>query len=93
VAESLRPAIADEGNDVLVSAASAREIATKQYQDMLAGVPDARSRFDALVAADGFVPLPISSAHVLHAGAHPSPHRAPSTTCWPHKPCWKARRW
>lgn len=41
---------------MLVSAASAWEIAAKQRLGKLTGVPDALSRFSELVALDGFTP-------------------------------------
>lgn len=72
-----RAAIADTANDVLVSAASAWEIATKQRLGKLDGVPEARARFIELLAADGFALLPILVTHALHAGAHAADHRDP----------------
>ena len=49
-----REAIADENNEIFVSAASAWEIATTQRLGKLPDVPDALTRFGELVAADGF---------------------------------------
>ena len=72
-----RSAIADEGNEVFVSAASAWEISTKQRLGKLAGVPDAVAQFDASVAADGFAHLPMTHRHALRAGAFPQDHRDP----------------
>ncbi len=64
-------------NEVLVSAASAWEIATKVR---LGKLPQA-----ALLAADlpervkqlGFLPLPVTLEHGQRAGSLPSPHRDP----------------
>jgi len=72
-----RAAIADEGNEVLVSAASAWEIATKQRLGKLDEVPKAAERFSELVAADGFGHLAVSHLHALRAGGYNSEHRDP----------------
>jgi len=72
-----RQAVADEANAVFVSAASAWEIATKQRLGKLDGVPEAASRFAELVAADGFVHLPVSYLHGLRAGGYENGHRDP----------------
>lgn len=72
-----RALIADEANVVLVSAASAWEIATKQRLGKLTGVPEAMNQFADLVAADGFVHLPITHRHALRAGHYALSHRDP----------------
>ncbi|MBS4098587.1 MAG: type II toxin-antitoxin system VapC family toxin [Sulfuricella sp.] len=72
-----RQAIADERNEIFVSAASAWEIATKQRIGKLEEVPEAARRFAELVEADGFLHLPISHLHALRAGGYPSSHRDP----------------
>lgn len=72
-----RAALADESNEVLVSAATAWEIATKQRIGKLPPWPMPAGGFDALVAADGFARLPVSSAHAWHAGSLAWPHRDP----------------
>ena len=72
-----RQAIADEGNQVLVSAASAWEIATKFRLGKLSHAAQALDRFNELVAADGFEHLPISYLHSLKAGAYSNEHRDP----------------
>ena len=69
--------IADSGNRVFVSAASAWEIATKQRLGKLLGVPDAASRYAELVAADGFEHLPITHLHSLSTGGYSAAHRDP----------------
>jgi PIN domain nuclease of toxin-antitoxin system len=71
-----RAAIAAPANEVWVSAASAWEIATKQRLGKL-GLPEAVTRFNELIAADGFKLLAISAAHALRAGTHPAEHRDP----------------
>jgi PIN domain nuclease of toxin-antitoxin system len=72
-----RAAIADAGNAIHASAASAWEIATKQRLGKLEGVPDATARFAELVAADGFQHLPVTYAHALRAGSWRVEHRDP----------------
>lgn len=72
-----RSLIADEGNDVLVSAASAWEIATKHRLGKLLEAGDAIPRFNELVAADGFLHLPVNYLHSLKAGAYAVDHRDP----------------
>ena len=72
-----RAAIADEANEVFVSAASAWEIATKSRIGKLDGIPQAVARFDELVRADGFRHLPVDHRHALRAGGYPQEHRDP----------------
>lgn len=72
-----RQAIADAENQVLVSAASAWEIATKYRLGKLPHAAQALDRFNELVTADGFEHLPISYLHSLKAGAYSNEHRDP----------------
>ena len=72
-----RNAIADEANEILVSAASAWEIATKYRLGKLQQASQAVSRFNELVAADGFTHLPITHVHALRAGSFDVDHRDP----------------
>ena len=72
-----RDAIADQANEVFVSAASAWEIATKQRIGKLDEAPQAAERFTELVAADGFMHLPVNHLHALRAGGYAQPHRDP----------------
>jgi PIN domain nuclease of toxin-antitoxin system len=74
---SARALIADEGNQVLVSAASAWEIATKHRLGKLPEAGEAIPRFNELVAADGFLHLPVNYLHSLRAGAYAIDHRDP----------------
>ena len=72
-----RAAIEDEANPVAVSAASAMEVATKFR---LGKLPDAAllaRDFEAIVAAQGFAELPISTRHARLAGAMTIPHKDP----------------
>jgi PIN domain nuclease of toxin-antitoxin system len=70
-------AIADEANTVLVSAASAWEIATKHRIGKLPGAEVAVRQFNELIAADGFVHLATNSQHALKAGGFSGDHRDP----------------
>ncbi|AYH45472.1 type II toxin-antitoxin system VapC family toxin [Azoarcus sp. DN11] len=72
-----RSTIADEANAIVVSAASAWEIATKHRLGKLDEAADAVHRFDELVAADGFEHLPITHFHSLKAGSYMAEHRDP----------------
>ncbi|VAX08942.1 hypothetical protein MNBD_GAMMA26-2197 [hydrothermal vent metagenome] len=72
-----RGMIADEANEVLVSAASAWEIATKQRLGKLNEAPGVTSRFAELVTADNFIHLPVTYLHSLRAGAYKFSHRDP----------------
>lgn len=70
-------AIADEGNDILVSAASAWEITTKHRLGRLPEGAMAAIDVGASVAGQGFGELPISVADAERAGRLPGPHRDP----------------
>ncbi len=70
-------AIADEESVVLVSAATAWEIATRTR---IAKLPDAEAlaqNLAAVVEANGFRSLPISLEHGQRAGSLPGPHKDP----------------
>jgi PIN domain nuclease of toxin-antitoxin system len=70
-------AISDEANTVMVSAASAWEIATKFRLGKLPGAQTAIDQFDTLLVADGFEHLPITARHALRAGGFDVTHRDP----------------
>lgn len=72
-----RTAIADENNDVFVSAASAWEISTKHRLGKLPGVAAIVAALDATIADQSFIALPISILHGQTGGALPGPHRDP----------------
>ena len=72
-----RQAIGDEDNGVMVSAASAWEIATKHR---LGKLPDAEALaldIPGAIAGQNFEELPITVEHAVRAGALPGPHRDP----------------
>lgn len=73
----VRESIADERNAILVSAASAWEIATKYRLGKLPLAEAAMPRFNELVEADGFEHLPVTYLHALRAGGFPGEHRDP----------------
>ena len=70
-------AIADEGNTVLVSAASAWEIATKLCIGKLSGAERAVREFNELIVADDFGQLAVSYQHAFKVGAFAIAHRDP----------------
>jgi PIN domain nuclease of toxin-antitoxin system len=70
-------AIADPDNDVFVSAVSAMEITTKHRLGKLREVDELARRFEAQVAAEGFLGLPISLRHGQLAGSLSTPHKDP----------------
>ena len=72
-----RAIIGDTANEILVSAASAWEVSTKQRLGKLDGVSDVVARFSELITADGFTSLPMIQRHGLRAGAYVVDHRDP----------------
>lgn len=72
-----RAAIADDGNPVLVSAASAWEMATKHRLGKLGSASEAVDRYAELILADGFEHLAIDHRHARKAGSYTQPHRDP----------------
>jgi PIN domain nuclease of toxin-antitoxin system/antitoxin (DNA-binding transcriptional repressor) of toxin-antitoxin stability system len=72
-----RTAIADEKDDVFVSAASALEIATRHRIGRLPGVAAIIADLDDTIAEQSFIGRPISVRHGQAAGALPGPHRDP----------------
>lgn len=69
--------IASDANLVLVSAASAWEVATKTRLGKLAIGAMALQRFHDLVQSDGFTHLPMTWQHAVHAGGLALDHRDP----------------
>jgi len=72
-----RRCIGRYGNIVLVSAASAWEIATKVRLGRLPGAEGLAADFSAVLARERFEQLPISADHGIRAGLMPGPHRDP----------------
>ena len=72
-----RQAIADDGNDVLVSAASAWEIATKYRLGKLPSAAALAIDIRGAIAGQNFEELLITVEHAARAGALSGPHRDP----------------
>lgn len=72
-----RELIADESSTILVSAASAWEIATKHRLGRLEIATAIVPRFNELIELDGFEHLPITYLHALKAGSYTIDHRDP----------------
>jgi len=77
ISSRVRALLRDPANTILVSAASAWEIATKyrigKYPDGGRIIVEWKER----MAPDGFVELAISARHALRAGSLPGEHRDP----------------
>ena len=72
-----RAAISDESNDVLVSAASAWEIATKHRLGRLVGVDTLALSIPEYIASQRFERLDVSVEDGVRAGGLPGPLRDP----------------
>lgn len=77
LSKTVRHAIADETNDIIVSAASAWEIATKYRIGKLQGSDAVAIDVVGSIAGQGFGELPITVADADRAGRLPGPHRDP----------------
>jgi PIN domain nuclease of toxin-antitoxin system len=73
----VRALVADEANEILVSAASAWEICTKARLGKLPGALAVAADVSKCVSDQGFSTLPISLLHAQRAGSLPGPHRDP----------------
>jgi PIN domain nuclease of toxin-antitoxin system len=69
--------IADEGNAILVSAASAWEIATKVRLGRLPGAEKLEQDYLAVMEEAGYTQLPIDTASALRAGRLTADHKDP----------------
>lgn len=72
-----REAIADEANEVAISAASAMEVATKFRIGKLPEAALLAQDFEAIIADQGFAELPISVHHARLAGEMNIAHKDP----------------
>jgi PIN domain nuclease of toxin-antitoxin system len=72
-----RDLIADRSNDVLLSAASAYEIAVKAGRGRLTLPEPPESYVASRMVGEGFTPLAIQVAHAVRAGSLPPIHRDP----------------
>jgi len=73
----VRGVIADEHNEVLVSAASAWEIATKHRLGKLPLAGNLMPSYVSLIGEEGFQHLPVTPAHALRAGSYAVNHADP----------------
>ena len=72
-----RDAIKDPDNEAVVSAASAMEVVTKHRLGKLPGAALLAQDFEAVVRAEGFVPLSIAFRHAALAGGLQISHKDP----------------
>ena len=77
MSDSARRAIADEDNDILISAVSAWEITTKHRLGKLPEASEIAVDVGAEIAHQGFEELPITVEEAARAGSLPGPHRDP----------------
>jgi PIN domain nuclease of toxin-antitoxin system len=77
LSKKARELIADEANTILISAASAWEIATTYRLGKLGLAAEAVPRFNELIVADGFEHLAVTYLHALKAAAYAEEHRDP----------------
>jgi len=77
LSEVARESIANEANLILVSAASAWEIATQYRLGKLPIGGEVLMRFQELVAADDFIHLPMNHLQSIRAGGYSMDHRDP----------------
>ena len=77
LAKAARSIIADTENTMLVSAASAWELAIKYQKGKLRKAADLISDFSGRVKREGFQLLPISAEHGISAGLLPGLHKDP----------------
>ena len=77
MSQQARQAIANEANDVLVSAASAWEIATKHRLGKLRNAEIVALDIAGAISGQGFEELAITVDDAGRAGEMPGPHRDP----------------
>lgn len=77
LSERARTVIADPGNAILVSAASAWEISTKVRLGKLPGAEALETQFEEALEAAGYTQLAIDIGAALRAGRLPGVHRDP----------------
>ena len=77
LSEPARRTIADDANEIAVSAASAWEIATKFRIGKLPGADALARDIAGHIARQGFEELPVRVADAERAGHLPGPHRDP----------------
>lgn len=75
--ESVRRLMSDKQNTIVVSAASAWEMATKVRLGRLPAASDIIQNFQEYLMHAGFETLPVSAEHGIRAGLLPGPQRDP----------------
>jgi PIN domain nuclease of toxin-antitoxin system len=75
--DSVRRLIFDKENTIVVSAASAWEMATKVRLGRLPAASDITRNFQEYLTQSGFESLPVSAEHGIRAGLLPGPQRDP----------------
>jgi len=77
LSRAARKAMAESSNVLLVSAASAWEIATKVRLGKLPSAEELAADFQGFMLREGFTMLDITAGHAIRAGLLPGPHRDP----------------
>jgi PIN domain nuclease of toxin-antitoxin system len=77
LSRAARKAMAETSNVLLVSAASAWEIATKVRLGRLPGAAELAADFQGFMLREGFTTLDITPDHAIRAGLLTGPHRDP----------------
>ena len=77
LSSAARKSMAEGSNVLLVSAASAWEIATKVRLGKLPGAEELASDFQGFIVREGFTTLDITANHAIRAGLLPGPHKDP----------------
>ncbi|MDE0108840.1 MAG: type II toxin-antitoxin system VapC family toxin [Bryobacterales bacterium] len=77
LSQSAKRTISDEANEILISAASAWEIATKWRLGRLSATEAVARIIPETIADQGFDELPITVEDATRAGLLPGPHRDP----------------
>jgi len=75
--DSVRRLMLEKQNTIVVSAASAWEMATKVRLGRLPAASEITRNFQEYLAQSGFETLPVSALHGIRAGLLPGPHRDP----------------
>ena len=75
--DTARRLMLDKRNTIVVSAASAWEMATKVRLGRLPAASDITRNFQEYLSQSGFESLPVSAEHGIRAGLLPGPQRDP----------------
>jgi PIN domain nuclease of toxin-antitoxin system len=77
LSQTARDSLLAPSNEIVVSAATAWEIALKQRLGKLAYSPRFLADFDANVLALSFLPMPVTAAHMVAGAELTAPHKDP----------------